>query len=98
MAAPRRDHTSEPSRPITASLRWGLGWTVVLATLGAGAGCASATPIDAPADHDESSVDINRTYDDQYSKCVDALGGMPDAAQHHIDACEVVAAAAAFSR
>ena len=82
-------HAAYTARPLSASLRWGLGWTVVLATLGATAGCVSATPV-------EDSPDIDHSYDDHYGRCVDALGGMPDAAEHHIDACQV-AAAHAFS-
>jgi hypothetical protein len=70
--------------PLTASLRWGLGWTIVVATLGASAGCVSSVPTDDP---------INR--DDSYSTCVAALGEMPDAVDQHIDPCRAVAAAIA---
>jgi hypothetical protein len=79
-------------------LRWGLGWTLVVATLGATTGCVSATPVEAPLPADDSSTDSTPSYDDHYRDCVDSLGGMPDAAEHHIDACEVVAAARALPR
>jgi hypothetical protein len=75
-------HRASPG-PLAASLRWGLGWTIVVASLGATTACVSSTPGEAPADHDDS-----------YSTCVSALGGMPDAINHHIDACAAVAAAA----
>lgn len=78
-----------PSRPLSASLRWGLGWTAVVVTLGATAGCVSATPVDDPPVIDDSS--------DSYAACVAELGGSPDAIEHHINACEVAAAARAFS-
>ena len=45
----------QPARPLSASLRWGLGWTVIAATLAA-AGCASATSVDDPADIDHTTV------------------------------------------
>jgi hypothetical protein len=89
-----RDHVG----PLGASLRWGLGWTIVVATLGATAGCVSATPVEAPAPVDDSSTNSTTSHEDHYSDCVDALGGMPDAAEHHIDACAVASAAGAFSR
>jgi hypothetical protein len=73
--------------PLTASLRWGLGWTIVAATLGTTTACVSATPVDEPVD-----------IDDSYSACVAALGEMPDAIDHHIDACQAVVAAAAGRR
>jgi hypothetical protein len=47
----------------------------------------SATPIDDPLDTDHS-----------YSDCVRALGDMPDAIDHHIDACQAVEAAGAAMR
>ena len=80
----------QPARPLSASLRWGLGWTVIAATLAA-AGCASATSVDDPADIDHTTVvssTIVSTTDD-YASCVAELGGSPDAIEHHIDACEV---------
>ena len=83
--------------PLTASLRWGLGWTVVAATLGAAAGCVSATPVEAPAPADDPSTNSTTSYGDHYRECVDSLGAMPDAAEHHIDACAAVAAAHAFT-
>ena len=70
--------------PLAASLRWGLGWTIVAATLGTSAACVSTAPAEAPIDRDDS-----------YSACVGELGGMPDAANHHIDACAAVARASA---
>ena len=73
--------------PLTASLRWGLGWTIVAATLGTTAACVSATPVDDPVE-----------FDDSYSTCVGALGEMPDAIEQHIDPCRAVAAAAAARR
>jgi hypothetical protein len=73
--------------PLTASLRWGLEWTIVAATLGSAAACVSTAPVDDPVD-----------IDDSYSTCVDALGGMPDAIDHHIDACQAVLAASAGRR
>ena len=69
--------------PLAASLRWGLRWTIVVAALGASAGCVSAIPAEAPVDTDNS-----------YSACVTALGDMPDAVDQHIDPCRAVAAAA----
>ena len=69
--------------PLAASLRWGLGWTIVAVTLGTTAACVSATPVDDPVE-----------FDDSYSVCVGALGGMPDAIEQHIDPCRAVAAAA----
>jgi hypothetical protein len=69
--------------PLTASLRWGLGWTIVVAALGASAGCVSSVPVDDPVE-----------FDDSYSTCVGALGEMPDAIEQHIDPCRAVAAAA----
>ena len=94
----------QPARPLSASLRWGLGWTVIAATLAA-AGCASATSVDDPADIDHTTVvpttivsttivstTIASTTDDfttdDYASCVAELGGSPDAIEHHIDACE----------
>ena len=98
-AAPiRRERGRDPARPLVASLRWGLGWTLVVATLGATTGCVSATPVEAPAPTHESSPNSTSSYDERYQDCVDALGDMPDAAEHHIDACEAVAAAGAFPR
>jgi len=70
--------------PLTASLRWGLGWTIVAATLGTTAACVSATPVDDPVE-----------FDDSYSRCVSALGEMPDAIEQHIDPCRAAAAAIA---
>jgi hypothetical protein len=67
-----------------ASLRWGLGWTIVAATLGSTTACVSGTPVEEPVDIDHS-----------YSACVDALGEMPDAVDHHVDACAAVVVAAA---
>jgi hypothetical protein len=72
--------------PLTASLRWGLRWTIVVAAVGTSAGCVSATPTDDPIDRDDS-----------FSECVAALGDMPDAVDQHIDPCRAVAAAAASS-
>jgi hypothetical protein len=74
------------SSPLTASLRWGLGWTVLVA-LGTCTACVSATPIDDPLDTDHS-----------YSDCVSALGDMPDAIDHHINACQAVESAGAAMR
>jgi hypothetical protein len=86
--APIVDKTDrQPTGPLTASLRWGLGWTIVAVTLGTTAGCVSATPVDDPVD-----------FDDSYSVCVGALGEMPDAIEQHIDPCRAVAAAAAPRR
>ena len=70
--------------PLTASLRWGFRWTIVVAAVGASAGCVSAVPADDPIDRDDS-----------YSACVAALGDMPDAVGQHIDPCRAVATAAA---
>jgi hypothetical protein len=79
------DKSDRPSTgPLTATLRWGLGWTVVAATLGTTAACVSATPVDDPVE-----------FDDSYSACVGALGEMPDAIEQHIDPCRAVAAAVA---
>lgn len=86
------EHGRDTARPLMASLRWGLGWTVVVAALGAAAGCVSATPVDDPPSIDDSSDSF-----DSYADCVDALGGSPDAIEHHIDACRVAAAARASS-
>jgi hypothetical protein len=74
----------DATRPLTASLRWGLGWTIVVASLGASAGCGSPAAVDAPA-----------TTDNSYSACVTAVGGMPDAVDQHIDACTATVAASA---
>jgi hypothetical protein len=84
-------------RPVIASLRWGLGWTIVVATLGATAGCVSESRVEAPGDVDDSTRDYSRRdYSRRdYSSCLDELGGMPDAADHHIDACQALAAATA---
>jgi hypothetical protein len=68
--------------PLAASLRWGLGWTVVAVTLGTTAACVGATPVDDPVE-----------FDDSYSVCVGELGQMPDAIEQHIDPCRAVAAA-----
>ncbi|HZB42548.1 MAG TPA: hypothetical protein VE487_16365 [Ilumatobacter sp.] len=73
--------------PLAVSLRWGLGWTVVIATLGAAPGCVTATPVDDPVE-----------IDDPYSACVTALDDMPDAVNQHIDPCRAVAAATAAGR
>ena len=97
-AAPSSARRRDPAGPLGASLRWGLGWTIVVATLGATAGCVSATPVEAPAPTHDSSTNSTSSYDERYQDCVDALGDMPDAAEHHIDACEAVAAAGAFPR
>jgi hypothetical protein len=69
--------------PLAASLRWGLGWTIVVASFGTTTACVSSTQREAPVDQD-----------DAYATCVSALGGMPDAIGHHIDACAAVAATA----
>ena len=97
-AAPSSARRRDPAGPLGASLRWGLGWTIVVATLGATAGCVSATPVEAPAPTNDSSTNSTSSYDDRYSDCVDSLGDMPDAAEHHIDACEAVGAGRALAR
>jgi hypothetical protein len=78
------DRARHSTGPLAASLRWGLGWTIVAATLGTSAACVSTAPVEAPIDEDDS-----------YSACVSELGDMPDAANHHIDACAAVARASA---
>ena len=80
------DMDRHPTGPLTASLRWGLRWTIVVAAVGASAGCVSAVPAEDPIDRDDS-----------YSACVAALGDMPDAVDQHFDPCRAVAAAAAAS-
>ena len=75
-AAPSSERRREPAGPLGASLRWGLGWTIVVATLGATAGCVSATPVEAPAPTNDSSTNSTSSYDDRYSDCVDSLGDM----------------------
>jgi hypothetical protein len=103
-AQPHAPQPGQHTRPLSASLRWGLGWTVIAATLAA-AGCASASSVDDPADIDHTTVvsttlisgtddattDDSTTDDyttDDYASCVAELGGSPDAIEHHIDACE----------
>jgi hypothetical protein len=78
--------TVQPSTagPLSARLRWGLGWTIVVATLGASVGLVSA------ADRDDEH-DTGRTH----SACVGVLGQMPDAVDQHIDACQAVRTAGA---
>ena len=81
------DMARHSTGPLPASLRWGLGWTVLVATLGTTAACVSTAPVEAPVDNDDS-----------YSACVSALGEMPDAIDQHIDACSAVATASAAMR
>jgi hypothetical protein len=87
-AQPLPPRPGQHTGPLSASLRWGLGWTVIAATLAA-AGCASATSVDDPADIDHTTV-VSTTViaRDDYASCVAELGGSPDAIEHHIDACE----------
>jgi hypothetical protein len=93
-AQPPPPQPGQHTRPLSASLRWGLGWTVIAATLAA-AGCASASSVDDPAEIDHtpvisttvvSTTVVSTTGD--YASCVAELGGSPDAIEHHIDACE----------
>ena len=76
------DHQS--TSPLSAGLRWGLGWTIIVATIGASVGLASASQRD-----DEFNTQGT------YAACVSVLGHMPAAADHHIDACEAVRTATA---
>jgi len=88
-AQPTAPRPGQHTRPLSASLRWGLGWTVIAATLAA-TGCASASSVDDPAEIDHTPV-ISTTVvstSDDYASCVAELGGSPDAIEHHIDACE----------
>ena len=100
-APPSRPHDDHATRPLAASLRWALGWTVLVAGLGSAAGCATGATVDAPAGVDGTSIhptsihptsvpttSVDSTPED-YASCVIDLGGSPDAIEHHIDACEV---------
>jgi len=93
---PPRPQHDQATRPLAASLRWALGWTVLVAGFGSAAGCATGASVDAPAGVDITSVHstaVHSTSDDftsdDYAACVAELGGSPDAIEHHIDACEV---------
>ena len=90
---PPHDHAS--TRPLPASLRWGLGWTVLVASLGVvAAGCTTGASVDAPGEFGGTSsvtTTIESTPDDGASDdapCVIDLGGTPDAIERHIAACE----------
>lgn len=80
-------HSGRTSRPSSASLRFGLAWTVAVCTLGATVGLATA------ASAAETDDGLSR-----YETCVVSLGEMPDAVNQHIDPCRSVENATAARR
>ncbi len=90
---PRPPH-DQPSHPLPASLRWGLGWTVLVASLGAASGCATGASVEAPAEYDVTTTvatTVAPTSDDA-SCVIDVIeaGGSPDAIERRIHACDAV--------
>lgn len=90
-----RPQPPHQSRPLSASLQWGLGWTVLVASLGVVAsGCATGASVDAPGDIGGTSViptTIESRSGDDVSAgtaCVIDRNGTADAIEHHIAACE----------
>jgi hypothetical protein len=85
--APTEIRAQRSTHPTVAALRYGLGWTVAVCTLGATVGLATTA---AASDTSNSSGG--------YAVCVDSLGGMPDAVNQHIDPCRSVDTATAARR
>ena len=84
-----RPHHQQPAHPVPASLRWGLSWTVLVASLGIVAGYAAGSSVEAPAEYDGTSI-VTTTIEPATidATCVSDGRGTPDAIEHRIETCQ----------